>query len=257
MSTPTILRRDSAAPANDAEYTLAPDVAVILMADGSARLIDMGDRFYSLSPVAALMLHETLHLGTAAAAQRVGVEYSIDLAKAEADLKGFLTTLEQRGILQRRGGDVRPRSSPGACLAAWLLKVVVRLLPWRRARAVALLSAAKVSCRLFGWARTVAAWQGQFPPAAGPIATDETETSVRAIDEAVCGAAAANPLGVACKERALSCWALARTAGLPAALVIGVDLFPLTGHCWCEVGPWVLSDHSENVTPYIPALRYQ
>jgi hypothetical protein len=118
-----------------------------------------------------------------------------------------------------------------------------------------LLSTAKLSIRLFGWVRTVAAWQRRFP-AAGSLIADGTEAAARGIDEAVCSAAAINPLGVACKERALACWALARTAGLPATLVIGIDLFPLTGHCWCEVGPWIVSDHPDNVTRYIPALRY-
>jgi hypothetical protein len=256
MPSPTIFRWDPQTPPGNTEYSLAPDVAVIRMADGSARLLDMGDRFYSLPPVAAQMLCETLVGGPAAAAERVAADYGIELTRAQADLKTFLKTLQERGILQRRDGRPQPRTSRAACLSAWLLKGALALFPWQPARAALLLTAAKLSFRLFGWTRTVAAWQRQFPPAAGPVDASGAEAAARAIDEAVCGAASMNPLGVACKERAVTCWALARAAGLPADLVIGVDLFPLTGHCWCEIGSRVVSDHPDNVTPYFPALRY-
>jgi hypothetical protein len=110
---------------------------------------------------------------------------------------------------------------------------------------------------MLGWPRTIAIWRRLFPVRPLERLAPAAEALAHAIDDAVCTAAAWNPFGVACKERALSCWALARGAGLPATLVIGVELFPFSGHCWCEAGPWVLSDHAENCVPYLPILRYQ
>jgi hypothetical protein len=62
---------------------------------------------------------------------------------------------------------------------------------------------------------------------------------------------------MACKERALCCWALARAAGLAATLVVGLQLFPLAGHCWCEVGSWTLSDDRARCDLYTPVIRYE
>jgi hypothetical protein len=171
----------------------------------------------------------------------------------EADLQRFLAPLEQRGILERRGKG-RCRKSRVSLLPAILLKMIVAILPRGKARIAALLALARISFHLSGWPATVAAWKRQFPVRNHGHAFDQE--SARAIDEAVCTAAAHSPLGVNCKERALCCWALAREAGCPAELVIGVELFPLSGHCWCEAGPWVVSDHADKCARYIPALRY-
>jgi hypothetical protein len=259
MSTQTILCRQQAATHNDLEYSLTPDAAVILMADGSARILDMADRFYAVPPVATLMLQQTLQHGLASAVQRVAAEYDVARSQAEDDLRRFLATLEKRGILRRnRGGGGRGSDGlPKKCLAAGMLNLTLGWMPSLKAQAAALLTAAKLCLGSLGWTRTVAAWRRQFPIRPVCLSPHQAETRARAIDDAVCSAAAWNPFGVACKERALSCWVLARTAGLPAALVIGVELFPLSGHCWCEAGPWIVSDHAENCVSYVPALRYQ
>lgn len=259
MTTPTILCCRQAATDNGLEYSLTPDAAVILMADGSARILDMGDRFYSVPPVAALFLRETLEHGPASAVQRVAAAYDVAALQAEADLARFLATLVKRGILQQRsaGSAQRPESARTANLAAGMLNRGLRWLPSLKARAAVLLTAARLFLRASGWTRTVSAWRQHFPLVPAQLAPAGAETLARTIDEAVCTAAAWNPFGVACKERALACWALARSAGLPAALVIGIELYPLTGHCWCEAGPWIVSDHADNCASYIPALRYQ
>ncbi len=259
MSTQTILCRQQTATNNGLEYSLAPDVAVIPMADGSARILDMADRFYAVPPAAILMLRQTLQHGPAAAVQRVAAEYDVACSQVEADLRHFLATLEKRGILWRnRGGAGRGLENLGkTCLAAGMLNRTLSWTPSLKARAAVLLTAAKLCLASLGWTRTIAAWRRQFPIRPLRLSPRQAEARVRAIDDAVCSAAAWNPFGVACKERALSCWVLARLAGLPAALVIGVELFPLSGHCWCEAGPWIVSDHAENCVSYIPALRYQ
>jgi hypothetical protein len=259
MATPTILCGNPTAAGNGAEYSLAPDAAVIWMGDGSARILDMGDSFYAVPPVGALMLQQALRHGPAAAARRVAAEYDVALPRAEADVGRFLAKLERRGVLRRRGQAAGrgARTPLAAGLAALLLKMVAAMLPSRKVQAALLLTLARLSLRLCGWTGTVAAWARHFPLVEGRLAPHRAEATARAIDDAVCSAAAGNPLGVACKERALCCWALARAAGLPAALVIGVELFPLSGHCWCEAGSWIVSDRPDNCARYTPALRYQ
>jgi hypothetical protein len=243
---------------NASEYSLSPDAAVLVMEDGSARIIDMGDCFYAVSPIGSLMLRETLENGPAGAVQKVVVEYAITPSQGEADLGRFLTNLERRGILLRRG-EVAGRSSagsPGARLLARMLKTVIRFRRSPKAQAAALLTFARLSLKLFGWAQTVRAWKRSFSLREGRALADNVEALAQRIDDAVCSAAAHHPLGVACKERALSCWALARRAGVSAALVIGVEHFPLSGHCWCQIGVRIVSDRPDNCARYVPVLRY-
>jgi hypothetical protein len=68
--------------------------------------------------------------------------------------------------------------------------------------------------------------------------------------------ASGHPLPMACKERALACWLLLRWEGLAARLVVGLEFFPLVGHCWCEVGSLVLSDYPDHCEFYTPVLNY-
>lgn len=122
-------------------------------------------------------------------------------------------------------------------------------------QAAVLLTLAYLCFTFFGWARTVAPWQrcarrlALADGTADPAALD-------AVDGAVRDLAASLPLPVACKERALSCWTLARWAGLPATLVVGLDLFPLAGHCWCESGTRTLSDDAQRCALFTPILQY-
>jgi Transglutaminase-like superfamily len=253
MATLTILTAKQSKTANGSEYCLAPDAAVIVMPDGSARVLDMADRIYAVPPVGAMMLRETLQHGPILAAEAVAAAYGAPLPRVEADLRQFLTPLEQRGILLR-GASRRPRGALAAGLMVRLVKSMLGALPSLKARAGALLTLARLSFRLFGWTGTVAAWRRCFPLRAGSA---EVEARAGAIDDAVCAAAAGNLFGVACKERALTCWALARSEGLPASLVIGIELYPIAGHCWCEIGSRIVSDHPENCARYTPALRYE
>ena len=82
------------------------------------------------------------------------------------------------------------------------------------------------------------------------------EPTVQTIDAAVRGAASRHAFSVECKERSLSCWSLARAAGLPATVVLGINLFPVAGHCWCESGPWTLSDYEDRCQNFTPVVRY-
>ena len=87
-------------------------------------------------------------------------------------------------------------------------------------------------------------------------ATTELKQTASGIDKAVRAVAAHHPLHVECKERALSCWWLLHSADFSAQLVVGVDLFPLASHCWCEMGSFVLSDSQERCQRFTSVISY-
>jgi len=240
-------------------FSLPPDVIFVTVEDGSARLLDMAGRFHAVPPVGALMLQETLARGPEGAANRVAREYDVEPRQVQNDLAVFLRELEDRGLLCRQRNRQRWRR-PATGLARLFLRpalaAIHRMLRSPEPKARALLGLARISFALFGWTRTIAVWKEAHArfPSRPPCESDEQ--TVRAVDQAVRAAAAGHLFEVECKERGLCCWALARAAGLDAALVVGIDLFPLTGHCWCEVGQWALSDDQDRCAYYSPVGRW-
>jgi hypothetical protein len=239
-------------------WALAPDVLLVPAPEGGARIIDMNGSFHALSTVAADMLRVTLADGAEAAVCQVARNYGADVRQVKCDLDVFLGQLQALGLLCR--GPAR-RRRPGRTAAAYLLVLpalwlVGRCLPLGRLRVSALLTLAWLSFRCFGWGPSVAVWRRcprHDPPGLSP---EQGRQVALGVDEQVRRAAAGHLLAVACKERALCCWALARSAGLPAALVIGIQFCPLAGHCWCEAGPWTLSDDRDRCDCYQPIFRY-
>jgi hypothetical protein len=114
-----------------------------------------------------------------------------------------------------------------------------------------LLAAARIFIRIFGWNETRRTWLEQ--PA---HCTAAWTPNADAIAEAVRRAAAGHLLGVSCKERSLCCWALCRTAGIPASVVLGISLFPLASHCWCETAAGCLTDFPDRCESFTPVLKY-
>jgi hypothetical protein len=240
-------------------YFLPPDVILVTVDDGSARLLDMAGGFHAVPAVGALMLKETLTNGADAAVTRIATTYGVARQQVQNDLAVFLCELEKQGLLcsersRRRG----PGGASG--LARLLLRPSLeathRLLRSPEAKARALLALARLSFALFGWARTVAVWKdahARFP--ARPAGERDGET-IQALDQAVRAAVASHPVSVACKERGLCSWSLARAAGLHASIIVGVFLFPIAGHCWCEVGTQTLGDDRERCDEFTPAAQW-
>src|SRR5215831_9215666 len=109
---------------------------------------------------------------------------------------------------------------------------------------------------LFGWPKTIASWHYYLQKYVPSSTVTESEQSAKDIDKVVRTVAARHLLHVECKERALSCWWLLYSAGFAAKLVLGVNLFPLECHCWCEVGQFVLSDDQDRCEQFTPVLSY-
>ena len=241
-----------------AGYFLPPDVILVTVEDGSARLLDMAGGFHAVPAVGARMLQETLTSGAAAAATRIAEDYRVDRQQVQNDLAGFLRDLENQRLLCSQRSRPRRRSFG---LARLLLRPALHgahgLLRSPETKARMLLAWARLSFALFGWTRTVAVWReahAHFP--ARQTAEGDAE-NIRALDSIVRAAVAGHPIPVACKERALCSWSLARAAaGLHAALVVGIDLFPMAGHCWCEVGTQTLGDDRDRCDHFTPVGRW-
>ena len=243
----------------EAAYFLPPDVIFVTVDDGSARLLDMAGGFHAVPAVGARMLQETLTNGADAAATRIAEDYGVARQQVQNDLDVFLGELGKQGLLRsQRSRRGRPGGASG--LARLLLRPSLdaahRLLRSPEAKARTLLALARLSFALFGWARTVAVWKDAHARFPARQAGERDAETIQALDRAVRAAAASHPVSVACKERALCSWSLARAAGLHASINVGIFLFPIAGHCWCEVGAQTLGDDQERCDGFTPVGRW-
>jgi hypothetical protein len=242
-----------------AEYFLPPDVILVTVEDGSARLLDMAGGFHAVTAVGARMLQETLTNGTAAAVSRMAEDYGVAPEQVQNDLAVFLSEVESHGLLCRQRGGWRRRSGSLGVARPLLrpsLRAAHRFLRSPEAKARILLALARLSFGLLGWTRTIAAWQEAHARFPARQAGERDAETIEALDRVLLAAAASHPVAVACKEQALCAWSLARAAGLDAALVVGIDLFPIAGHCWCEVGGQPLGDDRERCDRFTPVARW-
>ncbi|OKH20210.1 hypothetical protein NIES593_19635 [Hydrococcus rivularis NIES-593] len=245
----------------EAQYILAPDVILLLISDGTARLLDLGGYFYAISATGTEMLEEVLERDTASAASRMALRYGVDVQQIHKDLKSFLEDLKKRGLVRRPNSRWHLISDIKTFVAFFMLFPALyfthcsdRLL---RTKAWILLTLGYISIALFGWATTVTVWQRYYRKVSELQSRQESEKTIKTIDEVVRAVTAKHFLNIGCKERALCCWDLIRSAGLPAKLVLGVDLFPLASHCWCEFGSQVLSDYEDRCERFTPILCYE
>jgi len=89
-----------------------------------------------------------------------------------------------------------------------------------------------------------------------PAATKRGET-LAGLDRVARRVAARSTFRAECKERALLFWTLAGRLGVAVELVVGVRLYPLEGHCWCEDGGVHLSDDATRCMMFRPIRRYR
>lgn len=233
---------------------LAPDVALIVTEHGDACIVDLDGSFFAVSPVAAAMLRDMLDGGRDVAIARSAARYGIDEARIAGDLDALVDDLTRRGLLQQR--DIRRRSGTRRIIAGALAVMAHRLMllaSTQRSRAWIALSFARLSFLVSGWNATAKAWQRRLDGLGAASAADGE--LARTIDGAVRSTAARHVMNVDCKERALASFALARCAGLPASLVVGVEFYPLAGHSWCEMDNAVIGDEASHCRRFTPAFR--
>jgi Transglutaminase-like superfamily len=240
------------------EVPLILKSGVILMPveDGSARLLDLGGRFYAVSAIAAEMIGTAVRHGPRAAAAMVAARYGVGMDRTRQDMMSLVGFLQQQRLLKCKEPG-RTGSLLTSMLLAPMLFLVLRSPIALEPKAWLLLGLAKLSFRLFGWTRTVATWRRHSRPVGGLVRDTAEPDTIMAVDRAVRAAASRQLLTVECKERALCCWALLQASGISASLVVGINLFPLEGHCWCEAIHQLLSDYPDRCATFSPVVRYQ
>ena len=241
------------------EYALNDDVILIPLPDGTVRLLDMCGEFYALPEAGGVILQATLERGTEAAVKESAERFAVEPTQVRVDLTTLVEELQRKGALYRPAAGGPPRQRWRRALATMLLVLAAPIARLHffslETRAWAMLTAARASFAWCKWTATVETWERWWRPPHSSPPVDQ-ETIAKTIDDAVRAAAARHWLRCECKERSICCWALARAAGLPAKLVIGVQLFPFAGHCWCESESRVLSDDRANTEMYTPVARY-
>jgi len=243
-----------------AKYALAPDVILVPVPDGSARLLDLGGCFYAIPAPGALILRETLDRGLAAAVPQVTEQFQVSAEQVRQDADEFLQELVRQGLVQRVGParlSRRPAAVWPYLVVAPLLRINQRVVRSLEARVWFLLALARLVLPLLGWTRTVRIWERSSSRQGGPLSSEERQRLTNVIDRTVRRVAVRHVLPMGCKERSLCSWALLRTAGAPAVLNVGVELFPLKGHCWCQSGPLTPGDDPEECQQYAVVARYE
>jgi Transglutaminase-like superfamily len=241
------------------EYQLAPDAVLAIVWDGSSRLIDVGGNCYGLPAVSTLMLASTLREGVDGAVARVALLCAVRPERVRADLTVFLANLARQGLLTRpthRGNRLNWLHRLKVWPFAAVMKRLLRESPSDVLPARALLIGAYACLKALGWAQTIKLWQETMAtwPQAAEGAADPMR--VKAIRQAVRDAISQSLFPVDCKARALCCWAMLRSAGQWARLVVGIDLFPFLGHCWCESASRGRDDDQDRSGRFTPVLDY-
>jgi hypothetical protein len=243
------------APVIADRYSLSPAVGLFVADDGSGRLIDMDGAFYALSGTATEMLQGALTDGVDETSAWLAGRYGVGLERIQGDVDALLLRLSRQGLIETAGVRFR-RGYVRRLLARAVTGPVLGLLGLfgasEQRTVVILLLFARACTATFGWGPTVEAWRAAIRPKAARPAPDDV---IERIDDTIRQTAAKLP-SIDCKERALSCWYLLCCLGIPASLVVGIELFPLAGHCWCQVGDQVLTDSARRCEAFVPVMRY-
>lgn len=240
----------------DSTYSLAPDVVVFPVDDGSARVLDPDGGVFALSETAATMLRDILADGVETTVARTAARYDIAAERVRIDLDALIRSLLREGVIESARAPSRRKAVKRFLARATmrsLLGLCGRVCRSDRSAVAAVMACARLGTAIFGWGPVVDA-VGRAVPAERSHAACDPDL-IRRFDEMVRTASASLPTA-ACKERALTCWYLLRSRGVPATLVVGLQLFPLAGHCWVEVEEQVLTDAPERCATFTPILRY-
>lgn len=222
-------------------YRLKKD-AILVLQDGVARFLDLNrGKFYGLDSVDTKSLMLILNNGLDIAAHCIAKECSVAEEKVRSDLSKLLAELQHKQLLDSQLVQAQQFPKSPSRLTISLL-----------------LTLAWISIRILGWTRTIQLWRCWQRPVDNSLSGD-WETTVQSVDTVVREAAAKHPFlpTIACKERALVGWHILKfTFGLPAELVIGINLYPFQAHAWVECGSCTVTDDRSHCEIFTPAARY-
>ena len=260
----TVLTASQCPAGPGSPYRLAPEVLLVMVEDGSARIVDLDGAVAALDATATTMMKAALRFGEAGAVAELTGAFGVEPRRITTDLHAVLGDLAARGMIRSDAcGLPRRARRSRRRVASALSALAVRRAGaggTREIQAWSALTAAYLSLRLAGWSGTLGAWctpghpgWGNARQAAGN--RNNSMADLDAIAVAVTRALDRHPFPLDCKERALAAFALARTAGLPARIVLGISLFPLALHAWCESGGQVVADELDGYCDRYTPLR--
>lgn len=246
-----ILSACDPAHAKASGHVLAPDTALAIAETANGNLIDLNGAIHALTPVAADMVVRRLETGRAAAIEALASIYDAPASRIGADLDRLWNDLIRRGLVVPADQARTPRRAGRARVFAWMTDCALSLpLPFSM-RAGVMLALARFSCARCGLAATADAWQRRFGTG-GRAAAEDVATEAAIIHKV----ATRHWIRVDCKERALTCWAVARSKGVDATISIGLRSFPLGGHAWCRVGDRVIGDDAGICASHQTLIEY-
>lgn len=239
---------------------LSADTIFIGVSDGSGRLLSLGGDFFALSPTGADMLRRLLECPMEVVQQELVRDYEVSPGRITDDLEGLLIELQRRDLVSTETVPSKSRRKyridPSALLFP-LLRRIWRMPADRKGSVWQILALARIACRLWGWSPSVSCWRqflAQFR--IGRVDGGAVDRAA-AIDATLRRSAARHPMGMGCKERALACWFLLYQSNIIADLILGVNLYPLASHCWCEWRNNVYGDDPIRCYRYEEILRYR
>jgi hypothetical protein len=233
---------------------LRPDVLLVRAPDGSGRLLDLAGSFYALDQIATELLFDLARRGRTETVRAAAWRYRMSERRVAADLDALLSELPP-GLSELPPGIETPETARRGGRVDPLVVAVLSLL--RRVghpqlRAWVLLAAARVCFATAGWSRTLR-WWTSLPTRGRPGGSSAAEIDVRVRRHAT-----GSVLGHTCKERAVVCLAEARTAGLGAAVVLGLSFYPLATHSWCVLDNGViLGDYPDVCAAFQPVALHR
>lgn len=233
-------------------HVLAPDTALAIAETGNGNLIDLAGSVHALTPIAAEMVSRRLENGRDAAIAALAEAYDAPAERIAADLDRLWGDLTARGLIRRADEAATQRgASRMAAAFAWMSDRACSLpLPFS-VRAAMMLALARFSCGRCGLGATAEAWRRRFGTGgrldAGAVADDA---------DIIHAVATRHWIRVDCKERALTCWAVARRKGIDATIAIGLRSYPLGGHAWCRVGDRVIGDDDQICAAHDTIIEY-
>jgi hypothetical protein len=227
------------------DYALADSVAWLKADDGSSRLFDLERSSFGLNESATRMLDGILNGTIHGTIENLAKEFQVDQAMLGADLADLVERLESSGLIVRRGG-VRTRTRNllhrlvgSACHV--IFSRIVSGSSSARAEASRTLFVLRIAVKFLSVSELAAVLERSLP-AGEPVDRDTAERVVDEVESSIMSSVHGLLLETACKERALCCWFMLRRRRVPAELVIGVTLTPVSGHSWCQYGPRIVGD---------------
>jgi hypothetical protein len=236
-----------------APYCLDADVLLLLVDDGTSRLLDLNRFFLALdcestSEIRAGLGQELCHSIVSSAQPAGRPAREAKRSTATSDLHSpLMEELLRKGVVVRRGGARRGvRLFPEWLgLPRWLRSL--RIGSSRRPSNLGFWGWGRLGLMIHwaGLGRTIRAAVEAAASEGESFASNRSLADLLSERDGLIRHAARSGWPVTCKEKAIAAFLYARANGFRPQMVLGVDLFPFRAHLWCECDGEVLSDPPE------------